>query len=231
MKAHTSTLTRTVTTSLAVVLSGGLTGFFLGLAYVFLSRADMGAWSLARAAGLVSYLLLTAVTALGLLLACPPRRGRRFFNAIHRLRLHVLLACFALVFVLLHTVVLAVDPWAHVGWTGALLPFGSQYRPVPVTLGLLALWSGLVSGISAALAGRGAGRFWVPLHRVAALAWVLAWLHGLLAGSDTGPLTAVYVVTGLGVLALAWRRAARRSPQATVAELARQRMPHEEVLL
>lgn len=212
-------------------VSAGVTGALLGYAWMTVTGADMGLWVVARASGLVSYLLLTAVTIAGLLMARPPRSAARVIGAAHRLRVHVLLALFALVFVVLHVVVLAIDPWAEVGWWGALVPFGSAYRPLPVTLGLLALWSGLISGVTAGLAGRGLGRVWLPLHRLAAAGWVLAWLHGVLAGSDTGAWMWMYAVTGAAVLALVVRRVMARTTKDEVDQLREKRMPREEVLV
>lgn len=221
---------RGVALGAALGVSAGITGALLGYAWMTATGADMGLWVIARASGLVSYLLLTAVTIMGLLLASPPRAAARFLGAAQRLRIHVLLAIFALVFVVLHVVVLAVDPWAEVGWWGALVPFGSAYRPLPVTLGLLALWSGVISGMTAGLAGRGLGRMWLPLHRLAAAGWVLAWLHGVLAGSDTGAWMWMYGVTGAVVLVLVIRRVMARSPKDDVEELREERMPREELL-
>lgn len=189
-----------------LALAAGLTGGALGWAWSVLSGADMGLWVTARATGMLSYLLLTAVTAMGLALAHPRRSAWSRPSPATRLRVHVGLTVFALVFLVLHIVVLALDPWAEVGWSGALLPFGSEYRPLAVTLGLLSLWAGLISGLTASLASRTGWRIWRPLHRFAALAWILAWLHGVLAGSDAGAWMPKYVVTGVAIVALAaWR--------------------------
>lgn len=221
---------RTVATGAGVGIAAGVTGALLGYAWSVYSGADMGMWVLARASGLVSYLLLTAVTIMGLLLARPPRAAARFLGVAQRLRLHIVLALFALVFTVLHVVVLALDPWSQVGWAGALLPFGSEYRPLPVTLGLLALWSGVISGVTAGLAGRGLGRVWLPLHRLAAAGWVLAWLHGILAGSDTGAWLWMYAVTGLIVIVLVVRRVTAPSTTDALAELEQERLAREEVI-
>lgn len=218
-------------TGLVVTVSAGLTGALLGYAWTVISGDSMGMWLLARASGFVSYALLTAVTIIGLLMARPPQSAVRILGAAQRLRVHVILAIFALVFTVLHVVVLAIDPWAQVGWAGALLPFGSTYRPLAVTLGLLALWSGLISGLTAGLAGRGAGRLWLPLHRLAAAGWALAWLHGILAGSDTGALLWMYAGTGLLVLVLVVRRVIAPRASDDLAELKSERMPREEVLV
>jgi len=224
-------LGRGLAAGVGVGLAAGVTGALLGYAWIVFTGADMGMWVLARASGLVSYLLLTAVTVMGLLLARPPQAAIRVLGVAQRLRLHIVLAVFALAFTVLHVVVLAIDPWAQVGWAGALLPFGSDYRPLPVTLGLLALWSGIISGATAGLAGRGLGRVWLPLHRIAALGWVLAWLHGVLAGSDTGAWMWMYLLTGALVATLTVRRVIAPSTRDDVLELQNERVAREEVIV
>ena len=34
---------------------------------------------------------------------------------------------------------------------------------------------------------------WLKIHRLALVVWVMAWLHGVLAGTDSGPLALLYV--------------------------------------
>ena len=152
---------------------------------------------LGRAGGLASYVLLVALVVTGLVLAHPWSRHWHRPSPRTRLTLHVSLATFTLVFTTLHVVVLAIDPWAKVGWIGAVLPMASEYRPVPVTLGVLALWAGLVTGLTAALAGRLAARVWWPIHKVAAVILVLVWVHSVLAGSDVAALQGFYLATGV----------------------------------
>lgn len=183
-------------------------------------RAEQGTWVLGRAGGVASYVLLLALVVTGLVQVHPWARGLRRPSPSARLAVHASLATFTLVFTVLHVVVLALDPWAHVGWAGALLPMASGYRPVAVTLGLLALWSGLVTGLTARFAGRFAARVWWPVHKVAAVSFVLVWSHSVLAGSDVAALQVLYVSTGLGVLALAVTRYGARTSADRVAELA-----------
>jgi len=196
---------------LGIAVAAVITGVSVGVVTVLVADSDAHLWLIARSTGLMSYALLTIVTMSGLLLATPHRSTVRFITAATRLRSHIVLMVFALVFTLIHIVVLAVDPWANVGWVGALLPFGADYRPVPVTLGVMSLWAGVISGVTAGLAGRGSGRWWRPLHRLAGVAWILAWLHGVFAGSDTGALAVMYALTGLAVIVLAtWRYSSSR---------------------
>ena len=177
-------------------------------------------WVLGRAAGLTSYVLLLALVTTGILLAHPWSRHLRMPSPRTRLALHAGLATYTLAFTVLHVVVLATDPWAKVGWAGALLPTASQYRPVPVSLGVIAAWAGLVTGLTARFAGRLVGRLWWPLHKVAAGLLALVWAHSVLAGSDVVALRAFYLGTGCAVVALAITRYAARTDADEVARLA-----------
>jgi DMSO/TMAO reductase YedYZ heme-binding membrane subunit len=133
----------------------------------------------------------------------------------------VSLAVFTLALTVLHIVVLATDQYAGVGWRGSVVPMGSSYRPVAVTLGVIGLYAGLLAGLTAAFSGhRLVARVWWPVHKVASVALVLVWGHGVLAGIDTPVLLWLYLATGAAVLGLAAWRYVARTPRDLVDELA-----------
>ena len=200
--------------------SAMLTSWLVGTALVSVIGDKMAPWILGRAAGITSYLLLVALVLMGLVLSHPYSSKWRRPSAATRIRTHVSLSVFTLVFTALHIVVLATDKYAGVGWWGAFVPMGATYRPLPVTLGVIALYAGLAAGITAALAGRISARVWWPIHKVAIVSLVLVWLHGVLAGADTAPLLALYVVTGGIVIAVALSRYLTESHRDEVEELA-----------
>lgn len=195
-----------------VALSAASCGILTGFIWQQVEGNKLALWLVARAAGASALLLLTVATVAGLVLSHPGRAGLRGLAPATRLRLHVSLTVFALIFTALHVVVLVLDPYAKVGWWGALVPMGAAYRPLAVTLGVISLWAGTAAGLSAALAGRIRIRWWRGLHRAAALSWVAAWAHAVLAGSDSVRWTAVYVGMGVAVLAAAWWRYAAGRP-------------------
>jgi F0F1-type ATP synthase membrane subunit c/vacuolar-type H+-ATPase subunit K len=184
-----------------------------------LTGRDGVSWVLGRASGLSSYVLMLSLVVTGLVLSHPWARRLRRPGPAARLALHSTLATFTLLFTALHVVILATDPWAQVGWRGALLPMASVYRPVPVTLGVIALWAGLITGVTARWAGRLVGRIWWPVHKVAIGTLGLVWAHSVLAGTDTPLLRVFYLATGIGVAGLAITRYAARTPADKVAEL------------
>jgi sulfoxide reductase heme-binding subunit YedZ len=164
-------------------------------------------WILGRSTGLAAYVLLYCLTAMGLLLSHPRRVNWKRPSPLTRIRIHVSLAVFTLVFLLSHIIVLASDPYAGVGVIGTLLPFTAHYRPFAVSLGILAVWSGLISGITASLAGsRVLVRVWWPLHKIALTAFVFTWFHSVLAGTDTVQLKFFYGTSAIAMVALTlWR--------------------------
>lgn len=194
-----------------LVASGVATGTFVGFGIARVSGNKMAPWILGRASGVCAYLMLVALVLVGISLSHPGRaaRGR---SAMSRMRAHVILALATFGFLVMHVVVLATDRFAGVGWWGAVLPMGASYRPVPVTFGIVGAWLAVLAGASAALAGRLPRRAWWPLHKIAGLTFVLVWIHGVLAGSDTPALFAVYLGTGLVVVgATVGRYATRRT--------------------
>lgn len=212
-------LGRALTTALLAGVGAWASGWLLGTAATSVSGNRNAPWIIGRSAGITSYLLLVVLVATGLVLSHPWRTRYRRPSTATRLRLHASLAVFTLVFTALHVVVLATDSYAQVGWRGAVLPMGSAYRPVPVTLGVVGLYAGGLAGLTAALSGRLAARVWWPVHKVAAGSLALVWAHGVLAGIDTPALLWLYLLTGAGVVALAVSRYTARTPADRVGEL------------
>ena len=210
---------RTLGVALAGMVSVGTTGALVGVAAGSVSHNRMAPWIIGRAAGISAYLLLVALVLLGLLLAHPSRTRLRRPSSATRIRLHIVLSVLTLAVTVLHVIVLATDRFAGVGWWGVALPMRASYRPVPVTLGVIGAWAGLLAGITAALAGHLPARAWWPVHKVAAVSLLLVWLHGVLAGGDTHALRWIYLCTGLLVVLVAVSRYAARTPADRVREL------------
>lgn len=162
-------------------------------------QAQVRIWLAARATGITTFLLLTAQVVLGLVLSHPTNQStwklsKRLFPW------HENLLVFVLAFVTAHVVSLIVDPYAGVGIAGSFIPGLSSYRSSPVALGTLGLYALLVTGLTArytTLLPRGV---WLKLHRLSLVAFVLGWLHGILAGTDSTALRPIYLATGLLVL-------------------------------
>ena len=140
-----------------------------------------GVWYFARSAGIVAYLLLSSSVLLGVLMA-----GRASFTwprfAVEEV--HRFLAILTGVFIVLHGGSLLLDSVVPIGLAQELVPFSSPYRPLAVGLGVCAAELIAAVGISNALRRRLPHRTWRKVHYLTLPAWLLASLHGVLAGTD-----------------------------------------------
>ena len=174
--------------------------------------AGMRLWFGSRAAGIVAYLLVTALALFGLVLSHPANKVD-WKASKHLFPWHKHLAFFTLAFIAAHVIAIVVDPYAKVGILGWLVPGLSTYRTVPVALGTLGLFALLLTGVTARFTNLlGAGR-WLAIHRVALVAFALAWGHGVLSGTDTRALLPIYAVSGALVALLAASRYWRPLPR------------------
>ncbi len=162
-------------------------------------QVQMRVWLAARATGLVAYIMLTFVVALGLILSHPVNQStwklsKRLFPW------HENLFVFVVAFVAAHVVGIVLDPYADVGLVGSLVPGASSYRALPVALGSLALYALLITGLTARYMKLLPTGWWLRIHRVSLVVFVLTWFHGMLAGTDSDALRVMYVVSGATIV-------------------------------
>jgi predicted ferric reductase len=162
-------------------------------------QAQMRIWLAARATGITAYLLLTGQVLFGLVLSHPVNQStwklsKRLFPW------HENLYVFVLAFLGAHIVSIVADPYAGVGLPAVVVPGLSSYRTSAVALGTLGLYALLVTGLTARYTKLLPPGVWLKLHRLSAVAFVLAWMHGMLAGTDTSTLQPLYVASGLLVM-------------------------------
>lgn len=141
-------------------------------------------WFVSRASGLSLLVLFSIVMTLGVStrLGSAPRRWPRFvFAEVHRT-----LALFLVAFLVLHVVTAILDPFVSIGWAATVLPFLSSYRTLAIGLGTLAVDLGGAVLVTSLLRRRLGFRAWRVVHWLAYLAWPVAFVHSLTAGSDLG---------------------------------------------
>jgi predicted ferric reductase len=163
-------------------------------------QAELRFWLAARATGIAALLLLALQVALGLVLSHPHNKttwklSKRIFPW------HDHLWVFVIAFLVAHIVSLLADPKSGVSIVGAFVPGMSEYRSAPVALGTLGLYAFIATAMTARYTKLLPAGAWLSLHRLALLIFVLTWLHGMLAGTDSGPLVAVYLASGVLVIA------------------------------
>ena len=142
---------------------------------------SMGLWFVSRASGVVLLALSSVVTALGVgtRLGSAPRRWPRFAVA----ELHRTLALFLVALLVLHVLTALLDPFVSIGWAATVLPFLSGYRPFAIGLGTLAVDLGGAVLITSLMRRRLGFRAWRAVHWLAYLAWPVAFVHAVTAGT------------------------------------------------
>ncbi|HYM96359.1 MAG TPA: ferric reductase-like transmembrane domain-containing protein [Candidatus Sulfotelmatobacter sp.] len=144
--------------------------------------SDTLLWYTTRAAGAVSLVLLSTVVVLGILSTLrvqSPSWPRFLTTGLHRN-----LALLTLVFLGLHIVTAVVDPFTHLGWAAAVIPFSSYYRTFWLGLGTVAfelLLAIVLTSLVRGMIGHGA---WRAIHWMTYALWPIAVVHGFGTGTD-----------------------------------------------
>ncbi len=174
-------------------------------------------WYLARSSGIVAWLLLAAAVIWGLLLSTRILQDRRrpaWLSDLHRW-----LGGLAVTFTTLHLVGLWADDYVEFGPAEMLIPGRSEWRPVAVTWGVLALYLLVAVQLTSLGMRRLPRRMWKAVHYASYPLFWMATVHGGAAGSDTGSrlyrwtvvVTVVAVVFVVTYRVVAPSRARRRS--------------------
>lgn len=141
-------------------------------------------WYVDRAAGLVSWALLSASVVLGLLLSSKALGRRVRPNWLQDL--HRGLSGLAVVFVGVHVLGAVADSYIHFGWSEVLVPFASSWRPTAVAWGVVSLYLLVAVEVSSLLRKRIPKRWWRGIHFASFPLFLTATAHGVTAGSELG---------------------------------------------
>ena len=158
-------------------------------------------WYVARASGIVAWLMLTASVLWGIVLASRafPRTRRRPWL----LDLHRWLGGLTLSFVAIHIVALVADNFTTFGLGDVTIPFASSWRPAAVALGVVSMWLLVAVQLTSLAMRRLPRRFWRAVHLSSYGTFVLASLHGAFAGTDRN--ARLFILTGaLSIAVVVW---------------------------
>jgi sulfoxide reductase heme-binding subunit YedZ len=168
--------------------------------------SDPTFWLLARASGFLAYGLLTATVLAGLVL-----HSRPFGKALRPAAvtdLHRFLSLLGLGALAIHGLTLVADRAVEITPAALLIPGLSTYRPFWTGLGVVAAELTALLVVSFSLRKRIGTKTWRRFHYAAYAAFVLATVHGIMAGTDSGldwALGVYLTAVGSVAAATAWR--------------------------
>ena len=197
----------------ALVLLGSILIFLLGfwLAPLFLeniSQLNLVAdekiyWYIARASGIISFVLLWLSMLIGLSLTgklVPGGYPMRIINELHKF-----ISLFGLLFILLHAFILIGDQYLLLKFWQILIPFTLfNYRPLSVGAGQVVFYLWLLLALSFYIKKHIGRHAWRIIHYLSFPAFWLVVLHGVFSGTDTGRslIQMLYFISGTSVLFL-----------------------------
>jgi len=96
--------------------------------------------------------------------------------------LHRNLSLTAVLFLALHIVTAVVDPFTHLGWLAAVVPFSSYYRTFWLGLGVIAFELLIAITVTSLVRGLIGLSAWRAIHWLSYASWPIAVLHGFGTG-------------------------------------------------
>ena len=144
---------------------------------------DLVLWQFIRSAGLLTYVLLSASVVMGM--ALKSRAFDQFLKRPWVNELHGSLSAAALVTLLFHVALVLANSHVGFGLKDVFIPFASSWRPLPIALGVLAMYLIGLLALSTRLRPIIGQKAWRTIHYGSFLAWAMALVHAVDAGSDS----------------------------------------------
>lgn len=141
-------------------------------------------WYINRAAGLVSWVLLSASVVFGLLLSSKALGRKVRPNWLQDL--HRGLSGLAVVFVGVHVAGAIGDSYLHFGWAEVLVPFASAWRPWAIAWGVVSAYLLIAVEVSSLLRKHLSKAAWRRIHLLSFPLFLTATAHGVTAGTEMG---------------------------------------------
>lgn len=164
-------------------------------------------WYLSRAAGIVAWVVLAVTCMWGILLVT--RMLKPADRPAWLLDLHRYLGVLSIVTTLVHAVVLHFDKWMHPTWFELFVPWkmnsaNTAMYDNSVAWGIISLYMLVVIQGTSMMMKKLPKRLWRSVHLTSYLLFVIATVHGVWAGSDTGNIVLLLTMAGIiGILAFA----------------------------
>jgi sulfoxide reductase heme-binding subunit YedZ len=163
-------------------------------------------WIIARSTGTAALVALVLSVLSGMAL----RSGALAWLSHNRgvRSVHDLTSVLWLPLAIAHVIALMFDPYAKIGFADLVIPFLVSYGSFAIGLGTISLQLSMVVLLTTWMRSRLTHQGWLAVHRLSYVAFVAAFAHGLLAGTDLAQpiLTALAWVTAAVLAIVGFRR-------------------------
>ncbi len=157
-------------------------------------------WYMARAGGIVGYLLLWLSVVWGLILST--KVTNKLIPMPVAYGLHEFLSILSILFAVIHAVVLLGDQYIKFNLMHLLIPFTAPYEPLAVGLGTIGLYLSVALPASFYVRKQIGQKVWRWLHYLTFAAYLLILAHGLMAGTDSRAVGSILLYWGSGTVVM-----------------------------
>lgn len=163
---------------------------------------DYGWWLASRSAGMIAIVAVSLSVLIGLAMANNLIQRPGFKGKL--LKVHESTALIGLVAIAVHGLTLLGDHWLHPTIVQILVPGQMSYQPFFTSMGIVGGWLAAILGLSFYARKHIGAKRWRNLHRLTVVVWVMAIVHALGAGTDSGQawMQLTLLATGLPIIAL-----------------------------
>ena len=165
-----------------------------------LALTEKTPWYFTRSAGTVAYLLLAGSTIWGLLLST--KLIKETIPAALSLAMHNILSWLAVALTGLHALALLWDSYYTYTLADLTIPFIGPYQPGWVGLGIIGFYLMFLTSLSFNLRKQIGQKRWRQLHYATFGVYILATVHGVMAGTDSGNPGMQLLYWGSGIIIL-----------------------------
>ena len=155
-------------------------------------------WNVLRAAGIGSYVMLFLSVAWGLVSTTTP--FGKWISKPSSTLVHQFMSTCGLFLLGVHVGALLIDGYMPFGFADLFVPMSSTYRPVAVTLGIVAMYALVVVIVASWLRKPIGTTWWRRTHLLAIPTFTLSLLHGVLAGTDSARSVMWWTYVGSGLV-------------------------------
>ncbi|MFZ4648317.1 MAG: ferric reductase-like transmembrane domain-containing protein [Patescibacteria group bacterium] len=154
-------------------------------------------WYIARASGLVAYVLMFLVVILGI--GMTTAYIYKYINPVKAWVIHKYLSLVLGVALITHLTGLFFDKFINFNLKDILIPFVSDFKPIFLNFGIFAFYVLLIIIFTSLWFRLKYKRVWRGVHYFVYLLFIFSLIHGFFIGSDSNTVlaAAVYLVTGL----------------------------------
>lgn len=154
-------------------------------------------WYMIRATGTVAYLLLYLAVMVGLYSQVQKKRKQKVAISFY---LHEALSNWAMILTIGHVGFLLIDRYISFNWMEVLVPFSTDYKPIPMALGIFSLYFLILTFLTSKARKKIGYLRWRKLHALNPILYGLVTIHGLLIGTDFQGM----VIAAVNIVPLIW---------------------------